>query len=115
MRRREFISAACCAAAWPPMAHAQRSDRTRRIGVLSAAGPALTWVQEGLREGLKEHGYVEGENIHVEYRWAHGRFEQLPSLAAELVALNVDVIVSVVTAASLAARDATKTIPIVMV
>ncbi len=70
---------------------------------------------EAFRQGLRELGYVEGQNIAGEYRWAHGQVEALPALAAELVRLHVDLIFAGSTAASLAARDATKTIPIVFV
>ena len=66
------------------------------------------------RQGLRELGYVDGTNIVIEYRFADGQFDRLPALAAELVQLKVDVIVTAVTQASLAARDATKTIPIVI-
>jgi putative ABC transport system substrate-binding protein len=83
--------------------------------VLSPADPTTTWFLRGFREGLREHGYVEGQNIVVEYRWAQGRFDRLPDLAAEVVRLGVDVIVTHVTAASLAAQAATRTVPIVMV
>jgi putative tryptophan/tyrosine transport system substrate-binding protein len=69
---------------------------------------------EGLLQGLREHGYVEGQNIVIEYRWAEGRAERLPDLAAELVSLNVDVIVAGGTPGPLAAKHATGTIPIVM-
>ena len=66
-------------------------------------------------EGLREHGYIEGQNLVLESRYAESRFERLPGLAAELVRLKCDVIVAAVTQASLAARDATATIPIVMI
>ena len=114
MRRRDFVSLACGLAAWPIGARAQRG-RMRRIGLLGPTSPAASRIDEGLRAGLAEHGFVEGENLAVEARWAHGRFERLPGLAAELVALDVEVLVAVVTAASLAAQAATRTVPIVMV
>lgn len=87
-----------------------------RIGFLSSgtaqnAGPVLA----GLRQGLHEHGYVEGTNIAIETRFANDQFDRLPDLARELIGLPVDVLVTLVTQASIAARDSTKTIPIVMV
>ena len=83
-----------------------------RIGLLSPTSESRG--VEGFWEGLRSPGYVEGRNIVVEHRSAEGRFDRLPELAAELVRLRVDVIVAVVTQASLAAPIATKTIPIVM-
>jgi len=84
------------------------------IGILSPEEPTTGDV-EGLRAGLRERGYIEGRNIRFEYRWAWGQFERLSDLAAELVGLNVDVIVTYVTQASLDAKKHTTTIPIVMV
>ena len=113
MRRRDFIKVTVgSAAAWPLMARAQQ-PAMRVIGILSPDTPASPFV-EALRVGLQELGYVDGRNVRYEYRWAEGNFERLPDLAVELVRLNVDVIVAFVTAASLAAREATTTIPIVM-
>ena len=89
--------------------------RSREIGVLGATRAEDLSQSEGLRHGLRERGYVEGQNIAIEYRWAQGRFERLPDLAAELAELKPAVIVAFVTQASLAARKATRTIPIVMV
>jgi putative ABC transport system substrate-binding protein len=87
-----------------------------RIGFLSPTTPeGSALVLDGLREGLREHGYVEGTNIAIESRYANGRFDRLPNLARELIALPVDVLVTVVTQATIAARDNTKTIPIVMI
>ena len=94
---------------------AAQAPKTPRVGFLSPAGPAgPVWGIEGFRAGLRELGYIEGRNIAVEYRWAHHQFDRLPDLAADLVRLEVDVIVAVVTQASLAAGTATRTIPIVM-
>lgn len=87
-----------------------------RIGLLSAGTPQGTEVVlSGLRTGLREHGHVEGSNVAIEARFAHGQFERLPELARELVSSRVDVLVTLVTQASIAAKESTKTIPIVMV
>lgn len=105
------------------VADAQPAGKVYRIGYLSPSSPsdperlASPFGERGLaafRQGLRELGYVEGQNIAIENRWAEGKFERLPDLAAELVRLKVDVIVSVVTQASLAAKHATQTIPIVI-
>ena len=114
MRRREFIGLIGSAAAIAPLAaYAQRSA-IAVVGVLSPAGPKTGDVN-GLIEGLRELGYVEGRNIRFEYRWAEGRFDRLPELAADLVRLKVDVIVAFVTQAAEVAKKQTSTIPIVMV
>ena len=113
MRRRDLIKViAGSTIAWPLSARAQQTA-VPVIGILSPDTPASRYV-EALRAGLQELGYVDGRNIRYEYRWAEGNFERLPDLAVELVHLKVDVIVAFVTAASLAAREATTTIPIVM-
>jgi putative ABC transport system substrate-binding protein len=97
-------------------AAAQQAKKIPRIGFLASVSASSDADRiEAFRQGLRELGYVEGQNVTIEYRWADGRFEQLPDLAAELVRLKVDVIVAVVTQASLAAKKATGTIPIVMV
>ncbi len=115
MRRREFITLlSSAAAAWPLAARAQRSEKVPRIGYLSPSFVTNREREEPFRQGLRELGYVEGKNIIIEYRFAEGKFERLPDLAAELVELKVDVIVAQVTVASLAAKGATRTIPIVM-
>ena len=97
-------------------AQAQQAKKIWRIGFLSplARTTNLHFI-EAFLSGLRELGYVENQNLAIEYRWAEGKFERLPELAAELVRLKVDVIVSVVTQASLAAKQATSTIPIVMI
>jgi putative tryptophan/tyrosine transport system substrate-binding protein len=113
VRRRDFIvSAGCSAVAWPLVCSAQ--NRMQVIGVLSPESATIGDV-DGLRDGLRELGYVEGQNIRFEYRWADGNFERLAPFAIELVKLKVNVIVTYVTKASLVAKEATSTIPIVMV
>ena len=100
----------------PLAAEAQRPTNVPRIGFLSPGDPKSAFgLTEAFREGLREHGYLEGSNIAIEYRWAEGRFDRLPDLAAELIRLKVDIVVAVVTQASLAAKKSTTTIPIVMV
>jgi putative ABC transport system substrate-binding protein len=96
--------------------HAQSDAAGPRIGFLGPSTPENTAsVLAGLREGLREHGYVEGTNITIESRFAHNQLDRLPALARELIGLPVDVLVTLVTQASLAAKDNTKTIPIVMI
>jgi putative ABC transport system substrate-binding protein len=123
-RRRFLLTSLAGAFAVPLVAVAQSARNVPRIGYLSPSSPsdperlASPFGERGLaafRQGLRDLGYVEGQNIAIEYRWAEGRFERLPDLAAELVRLKVDVIVSVVTQATLAAKNATRTIPIVLV
>jgi len=99
----------------PLAAKAQQPGKVARIGVLSfgSATPG-SHIDEAFRQQLRELGYVEGQNIVIEYRWAEGRAERLPDLAAELVRLKVDVIVAGGTPPPLAAKHATRTIPIVM-
>jgi len=111
-RRRFLLTSLVGALAAPLAAEAQPAAKVYRIGLLSPTSQGLG--VEGFREGLRALGYVEGRNIVVEHRSAEGRFDRLPELAAELVGIRVDVIVAVVTQASLAAKNATKTIPIVM-
>jgi putative ABC transport system substrate-binding protein len=95
-------------------AAAQQSAKVPRIGFLVPGSPAYSSYIEAFRGGLKELGYTEGKNIAIEYRYAEGKREGMPELAAELVRLKVDVIVATATAPALAAQQATKTIPIVM-
>jgi putative ABC transport system substrate-binding protein len=97
-------------------AAAQQPKKVPRIGFLSpATRTGYQYLTDAFLQGLRDLGYVEGQNIVIEYRWADGNFERLPELAADLVRLKVDVIVAAVTQASLAAKNATGTIPIVMV
>jgi putative tryptophan/tyrosine transport system substrate-binding protein len=86
------------------------NDSIRRAAVVARTAAQL----EALRLGLQDHGYVVGRNVEIEYRWAEGSYERLPALAAELVALRVDLIITQGTPAAVAAKQATTTIPIVM-
>jgi putative ABC transport system substrate-binding protein len=118
IRRRKFLATlGGAAAAWPLTARAQQVGKVPRIGYLSpgSASPGPLAYHDEFERGLRELGYIEGRNIVIEYRFADGKFDRLGALAAELVQLNVDVIVSLVTQASLAAKNATSTIPIVIV
>jgi putative ABC transport system substrate-binding protein len=110
MRRRDFICIPAVAAAWPLIASAQRAPKAYRIGYLAPA--LIPHLKNALFEALAELGYVEGQNLKVEYRYGAG--EALDALAAELVGLKPDLIITVATSQALAAKRATKTIPVVM-
>src|SRR5207249_5664065 len=114
MRRREFITLVGGAAAtWPLAARAQQPAKIPRIGFLGFGG-AATWANRiaALQVGLSDLGYVEGKSIVIEFRWTE-RIEQLPDLATEFVGMKVDVIFATSSTEVGAARQATKTIPIV--
>jgi putative tryptophan/tyrosine transport system substrate-binding protein len=115
MRRREFITAVSATIAAPLAARAQQA--TPLIGFLSSRSPNESEaLVAAFRQGLAETGYVEGQNIHLAFRWAEGRYDRLPQLAAELVKSQVAVITSVGGSVSVvAAKSATNTIPIVAV
>jgi ABC-type uncharacterized transport system substrate-binding protein len=118
MKRREFISLlGGAAAAWPLAARGQQAAaKIPRIGFLGNSTAELEANLVGpFRDGLRALGYEEGRNIAIEYRWAEGKYEGFPALIAELIALNVEVIVTAGTPASLAVKNATRTIPLVMV
>jgi ABC-type uncharacterized transport system substrate-binding protein len=116
VRRRDFITAiAGSAVTWPLAVRAQQDTKVRRIGLLSPFAPSDTavWHRAFLR-GLAELGWVDGKNIMIAYRYADGRNDRLPALVADLLRLKVDVIVTAVTNDTLAAKNATSEIPIVM-
>jgi len=96
-------------------ANAQQAGKIYRIGYLAGGSPAgsLAFVEQ-FREGLREHGWIEGHNVVIEYRFAEGSFDRLPALAADLVRLKVDLIAAIPTPAAVAAKNATGTIPIVV-
>ena len=109
----EFIALLGGAAAWPLAAQAQQAAKVFQIGFLFYGSSGSSPELDAFRQGLREFGYIEGQNIAVEYRFAGGQVERLPDLAAELVRLKPDVIVTPATPASVAAKQATGTIPIV--
>jgi putative tryptophan/tyrosine transport system substrate-binding protein len=117
MRRREFITAIATTAAAGPLAvlAQQGGQKLWRIGhLIGGTQEATSRVSVGLIEGLRDLGYIEGRDYVVEYRYAEGHYERFPDLAAELVRLNVDVVVLGTPAAISAMRKATSTIPIIM-
>jgi putative ABC transport system substrate-binding protein len=112
-----FAGVALCAllSALCGFAEAQQAKKVSRIGYLSATGRSVNSARfEAFRQGLRELGYVEGKNLVIEWRWAEGKTDSLPGLAAELARIKVDIIVSGGSTATRAAKYATNTIPIVM-
>lgn len=116
MRRRSFITLAAGAAAWPLATRAQ-SPKLPVVGFLNVASAgAFTPFSAAFREGLKQAGYVAGQNVEIEYRWAEGHYDQLAALAADLVRRNVAVILASGGSVSVqAAQRATTTLPIVFI
>ena len=110
MDRRRLIKLIGIAMAWPIAARAQQPGKVWRMGFIAHGHERF---YDALFKGLQELGYVEGQNLIVERRYAEGRAERFPEFAAEMVRLNVDVIVVVTTPAALAVKKATTTIPIV--
>jgi putative tryptophan/tyrosine transport system substrate-binding protein len=118
MRRREFITLVSGAVALSVGARAQQQQagKVYRIGYLGTGSfDSLPHLREAFQQGLRDLGWVEGQNIVIDYRLAEGRFDRLADLAAELVRLKVDIIVAATTPGSTAAKHATDTIPIVMI
>jgi putative ABC transport system substrate-binding protein len=115
MDRRAFVAGTVALLAAPLAADAQSVGRVYRIAYLGNSSAALeTELVAAFRQGLRDLKYVEGQNIVIEYRWAEGRYDRFPALVAEAVHLRVDVIVTAGTPAILAAKEGTRTIPIVM-
>src|SRR5712671_7487405 len=115
MKRREFISLLGGAAVVRPLAARAQQSKVARIGVLYIGLADAESFKKELRDGLLELGYVEGQNIAFEFRSAEGKLDRLPELAAELVRLKVDVIVPLYVPCALAAKQATREIPIVII
>jgi putative tryptophan/tyrosine transport system substrate-binding protein len=116
-RRRFFQVMGANFAAAPLIAAASSSGKVARIGFLSPGSVTESRMRpnvDAFRQGLRELGYVEGRSIAIDFRWAEGKYERLPALAAELARLNVDVIVAMTVPAVKAAQEATRTIPIIM-
>ena len=116
MDRRAFVTGLGAVLAAPGAVGAQQAGKVYRIGYLSAGtalGTGNTRYIEAFRQGLRDLGWIEGQNIKFDYRYADGQFDRLPALADELIRLNVDLIAASPTPAALAAKNATRTIPIV--
>ena len=111
--RRNFLTGLGFLLVSPLIAEAQPAGKVPRVGFLLGLSPGPSREVDAFQRGLRELGYIEGQSIAIDYRYARGQVERLPELAAELVRLNPDVIVAPYTPSALAAKRATSTIPIV--
>ena len=115
MRRRSFVAALAAVLAMPGAAGAQQAGKVYRVGVLTLAPLAARPQQwEAFRQGMRDHGYLPGQNVVLEFRSADSKTDRLPGLMAEMIQANMDVIVVSGTEATQAAQKATRTVPIVM-
>jgi ABC-type uncharacterized transport system, periplasmic component len=115
MKRRQFMGFLGGAlAAWPTAVRALEPNRIYRLGQLAGGAAGSTYL-EAFKDGMRDLGYIEGQNLIIEHRYADGKFERLPLLVRELLAWNPDVLLVSTTPANLAAKAATSTVPIVMV
>jgi putative tryptophan/tyrosine transport system substrate-binding protein len=119
MRRREFITivGAAAAAGWPFAARAQRTGKMYRIGILVPNTPAIVARSPRIRaflQGLQDLGWIDGQNVTLEWRYGDGQSERLVALAADLANIKVDIIVTAAATAASAAKQATSTIPVVI-
>src|SRR6516225_758840 len=113
MRRREFIAFVGTATAWPLAARAQQPNLPL-VGFLNVGSPdGYRPMEAAFRQGLQETGYVEGQSVSIEYRWAEGQSDRLPAMVDDLIRRRVAVIAATSTPAALAAKAATRTVPIV--
>src|SRR5262245_19506709 len=114
MRRRDFVAVLAGAAAYPVPGGAQQK-RLPVVGILNTGSPGpfstAAPLMAAFRQGLSEAGYVEGQNLAIEYRWAEGHYDRLPASAADLVGRKVDLIMASSPPSALAAKSATSTIP----
>ena len=115
MRRRDFAFIVAAAAAWPLEASAQRPAKIYRVGFLWDSPAVAPYALEAFRLGLRDLGWVEGQNLAIEYRWAEGHFERLPEMAGDLVRLGVDLMIAPTSIYAEAAKRATSSIPVVFV